>query len=99
MKSYPHDCDADSEQEMNEAAEKQAHDEGDCQNHPGFCQYCHDEFEAKNEDEEYERSKPVCQDCGEKALPGYVAGDRCERLRKRNACVPATVCGGRLDEP
>ena len=42
---------------------------------------------------------PVCQDCGEKALPGYVAGDRCERLAKRNACVPATVCGGRLDEP
>jgi hypothetical protein len=41
--------------------------------------------------------EPVCQDCGEKALSGYVAGDRCERLAKRNGCVPETVCGGRLD--
>jgi len=44
-------------------------------------------------------NRPVCQDCGEKALNGYVAGDRCERLAKRNACVPETVCGGRLDAP
>ena len=62
---------------------------------------CEPWVEASEPDDDYdwEISRPVCQDCGEKALPGYVAGDRCERLAKRNACVPETVCGGRLDKP
>jgi len=59
--------------------------------------YFDSRFPAGDDDYDWEISRPICQDCGEKALPGYVAGDRCERLAKRNGCVPETVCGGRLD--
>ena len=86
MKEYPHECDTDYEYEKIGEAQRLAHDEGTCK---APCDYC----EAEDKD------KPVCQDCGEKALPGYVAGDRCARLKRRNGCVPVTVCGGRLDQP
>ena len=61
-------------------------------------------FDVNNAMEEdpfvlFKPAEVICQDCGEKALNGYVAGDLCERMAKRNACVPETVCGGRLDGP
>lgn len=71
----------DAEQEWIAEAERLAHEAGECRRD---CAQC--------EDEAYEASLPVCQDCGEKALPGYVAGDRCARLRKNK------LCGGRLDK-
>jgi len=51
------------------------------------------------EDAEQEAQRPVCQDCGEKGLPGYVAGDRCARtvVSQRNGVK--VECGGRLDSP
>lgn len=74
MKTYPHGCDADHEYEEIAKAKRLAHENFECE---PPCDDC--------EAEAADKAKPVCQDCGEKALPGYVAGDRCER------------CGGRLD--
>lgn len=81
MREFPHGCDHDAEQERIAIAEREAHEAGECRK---GCVDC--------EDEEYERNRPVCQDCGEKALPGYVAGDRCARAMR------GKLCGGRLDK-
>ena len=100
---YPHGCDVDYLNEQVAEAMFAAHkDEHGAYPQKG-CQWCEAEEqaeqEAQAEDAEWEAQRPVCQDCGEKGLPGFVAGDRCERLAKRNACVPETVCGGWLDPP
>lgn len=99
-KKYPHGCDVDYLNEQVAEAMHTAH----CEEHEAYpqkgCEWCEAEEqaeeEAQAEDAAWEAQKPVCQDCGEKALPGYVAGDQCARLSGSGERI---ACGGRLDPP
>lgn len=46
---------------------------------------------------EEEPLRPICQDCGQEAVVGYVAGDtRCARMIRRRPRGPWVYCYGRL---
>ena len=100
---YPHGCDVDYLNEQVAEAMHAAH----CEEHEAYpqkgCQWCEaerqTEEEAQAEDAAWEVQRPVCQDCGERGLPGYVAGDRCARVVVSQRNGVKVECGGRLDPP